>query len=264
MKRFKKIYLEITNSCNLNCEFCIKNSRDKKFIDIENFKLILNNIKEYTDYLYLHVLGEPLLHPKFNEIVEYASNNFKINVTTNGYLINNIKTNRIRQLNISLHDYSDKYNKSLNDYLDDIFNKIDKLPNTYISLRMWVKNKYNNKMIDYINKRYGVNVIGDSFKINNHIFINNFHEFIWPNLNNNYYNEEGTCYGLIDHIGILVDGTIIPCCLDSRGDINLGNIYIDNLAEVLNQNRVNNMINGFKCKKKTEELCRHCNFINYN
>ena len=197
-------------------------------------------------------------------MVDYASNNFKINITTNGYLINNINTNNIRQLNISLHDYSDIYNKKLIDYLDDIFNKIDMLPNTYISLRMWVKNKYNNEMINYINKRYSVSVVGDSFKINDHIFMNNFHEFIWPNLDNSYYSEIGTCYGLIDHIGVLVDGTIIPCCLDSRGDINLGNIYIDDLSEILNQERATNMIYGFKCKKKTEELCKHCNFINNN
>ena len=151
-KKFKKIYVEITNGCNLNCDFCIKNDRKNKFISIDEFKILLNNIKDYTDYLYFHVLGEPLLHPKINELIDIASNNFKINITTNGYLINNIKTNNIRQLNISLHSFDDKYKIDINKYLDDIFNKIDTLNNTYISLRLWVKNKYNNKIIDYINK----------------------------------------------------------------------------------------------------------------
>ena len=264
MKRFKKIYLEITNSCNLDCSFCIKNKREKMFMSMNNFKLILNSIKDYTDYIYLHVLGEPLLHLQFNEMVDYASKNFKINVTTNGYLINNIKTNNIRQLNISLHDFSPKYNINLNTYLDNIFNKIDSLNNTYISLRLWVKNEYNNDIIKYINNRYSVNVVGESFKINDHIFINNFHEFIWPDLNNDYFNEIGTCYALTDHIGILVDGTIIPCCLDSRGDIALGNIFIDDLYDIINKEKVVNMINGFKQKKKIENLCKHCNFINKN
>lgn len=235
-------------------------------MSMENFKLILDRINRYTDYLYFHVLGEPLLHPKFNEMVDYASKEFKINITTNGYLINSIKTKNIRQLNISLHDFSPKYNIELKDYLDNVFNKIDSLPNTYISLRMWVNNMYYNSMIEYINKRYNVEIDSniDKYTINKHIFINNFHEFIWPNLDNKYYNKIGTCYGLIDHIGILVDGTIIPCCLDSRGDINLGNIYSDNLIEVLNQKRVLDMINGFKKNNKVEELCKHCNFINYN
>ena len=262
MKRFKKIYVEITNSCNLDSEFCIKNSRNKKFISGDEFKILLNNIKDYTDYLYFHVLGEPLLHPKINELIDMASKAFKINITTNGYLINNIKTNNIRQLNVSLHSFDDKYNIGLNDYLDNIFNKIDTL-DSYVSLRLWVKNKYNKETINYINNRYNLNIDYkvENYKINDRIFINNFHEFIWPDIDNKYYSEEGTCYALKDHIGILVDGSIIPCCLDSKGIINLGNIYKDNLNDILNGTRVINMLNGFKNNKKCEEICKHCNFI---
>lgn len=262
-KRFKKIYIEITNGCNLNCKFCIKNSRKIEYIDIENFKYVLDKLKPYTDYLYFHVLGEPLLHPKINELINIASKNFNINITTNGYLINNIKNNNIRQLNISLHSYDDNLNVSINEYLNNIFKKIDKMKNTYISLRLWVKNKYNKEIINYINNRYNINISEETqdYKINNHIFINNFHEFIWPDLNNGYYEEDGTCYALKDHIGILVDGTIIPCCLDSKGIINLGNIYKDDLTKILKSNRVDNMIKEFKNNKKYEELCKHCSFI---
>ena len=263
MKKFKKIYLEITNGCNLNCEFCIKNNRKIEYIDIDNFKLILNKLKKHTDYLYFHVLGEPLLHHNINELIDIASKDFNINITTNGYLINNLKSNNIRQLNISLHSFNENYNIKLNDYLDNIFNKIDTLNNTYISLRLWVKNKYNKEIINYINNRYNLYIKFDvkNYKINNHIFINNFHEFIWPDINNNYYNEKGTCYALVDHIGILVDGTIIPCCLDSKGIVNLGNIYKDNIDDILKNKRVVDMIKNFKNNRKCEELCKHCNFI---
>ena len=265
-KRFKKIYVEITNGCNLNCDFCIKNKRKNKFISIDEFKLLLDKIKDYTDYLYFHVLGEPILHPKINELIDIASSNFKINITTNSYLIDRIKDNKnIRQLNISLHSFDLKYNISLKEYLDNIFNTVDELikNNTYISLRLWVKNKFNKYIIDYINNRYNTNILYniEQYTINDKLFINNFHEFIWPNLNNDTYDENGTCYGLIDHIGILVDGTIIPCCLDSMGDINLGNIYINDLEEILDSDRVKNIINNFKNNKKCEELCKHCKFI---
>jgi radical SAM protein with 4Fe4S-binding SPASM domain len=266
MKKFKKIYVEVTNACNLNCEFCIKNKRDKKYITINEFEILLEKIKDYTDYLYFHVLGEPLMHPKINDLINIASKNFNINITTNGYLVNRIKGNKnIRQINISLHSFNDNYNIELNNYLDNVFDSIDTLikNKTYISLRLWVKNKYNKKIIDYINKRYNIYIDYNikNYKVNDYIFINNFHEFIWPDLNNNTYEVNGTCYALTDHIGILVDGTIIPCCLDSRGDIALGNIYTNNLIEVLNSDRVNNMIRGFKCNRKEEELCRHCKFI---
>jgi len=264
MKKFKKIYIEITNSCNLNCDFCIKNNRKIKFITEDEFKIILEKIKDYTDYLYFHVLGEPLLHPNINELIDIASTNFKVNITTNGYLIDRIKENKnIRQLNISLHSFNENNKISLNEYLDNIFTTIDALSNTYISLRLWVKNKYNNQIIDYINKKYNIDIpyAVENYTINDHVFINNFHEFVWPDLDNNYYEEMGTCYGLTDHIGILVDGSIIPCCLDSKGIINLGNIYSNSLENILNNDRVNKMINGFKNNNKCEELCRHCKFI---
>ena len=116
---------------------------------------------------------------------------------------------------------------------------------------------------DYINNRYNIKLNTDikDYKINDYLFINNFHEFIWPDLNNNYYNDEGSCYAIKDHIGILVDGTIVPCCLDSRGVINLGNIYTDSLDEVLKSKRATDMVKGFQKKKKCEELCKHCKFL---
>lgn len=264
--RFKKVYVEITNMCNLNCDFCIKNQRKKEYISIDNFNKLLNKLNNYTDYLYFHILGEPLLHPKINELINIASNNFKVNITTNGYLIDRIKDNKnIRQVNISLHSYNDKYNISLNKYLDNIFDCIENLikNNTYISLRMWIKNKYNKDMLKYINKKYNTDIQDNisNITIKDKLYINNFHEFIWPDLNNNYYNEKGTCYALTDHIGILVNGTIVPCCLDTKGIINLGNIYKDKLEDILNQDRVLKIIYSFKNYNKCEELCRHCKFI---
>ena len=264
--KFKKIYVEVTNICNLNCDFCIKNKRKEKFIELDDFKLLLDKVKDYTGYLYFHILGEPLMHPNINKLIDIASTNFKINITTNGYLIDRIKNNKnIRQLNISMHSFSDKYNIPLNKYLDNIFDSVEELikNNAYISLRMWVKNKYNKDMINYINNRYHTNIKEDikNITIKDKLYINNFHEFIWPDLNNNYYSEEGTCYGLTDHIGILVDGTIVPCCLDTQGIINLGNIYKEKIEDIMNQDRVKNMITNFKNHKKCEELCKHCKFI---
>lgn len=265
--QYKKIYLEITNNCNLNCDFCIKNKRAIQYISIEKFNIILDKIKVYTNYLYFHVLGEPLMHPNINELIDTANNKeFNINITTNGYLIKRIKDNKnIRQVNISLHSFDDKYGLKIDKYLKNIFDAIDMLikNKTYISLRLWVKNKYNKYIIDKINKYYKVDVPYnvDNYKINDYLFINNFHEFIWPDLNNDTYEEKGTCYALKDHIGILVNGTIVPCCLDTLGIINLGNIYQDNLEDIIYSTKYQSMLNEFKKYNKCEELCRHCKFI---
>ena len=267
MKKFKKVYIEITNICNLKCNFCIGNKRKKKFMNLDQFKIILNKIKPYTDYLYFHILGEPCMHPDINLFIEYAyKNGFKINITTNGYLIDRIKKFRyVRQVNISLHSYNIKYNINLEDYLNNIFKIISTNPNTYFSLRLWTNNNFNNTFLKYISSKYNIKIDTKNFnnvKISDNIFLSQSHEFIWPDLNNNYYKESGKCYGLIDHFGILVDGTIVPCCLDSLGCINLGNIYNDSLDEIFTSKRAIKMVNGFKNNYKNEELCRHCNFLN--
>lgn len=262
---YKKVYLEITNKCNLNCSFCIKNNRLKQFITIKDYQIILNKLKKYTKYLYFHVSGEPLLHPNINELINIGSKNYFINITTNGYLINRIKDNHnIRQINISLHSYSNKYNINLNTYLNNICEVIDLLnSDTYFSLRFWVNNKYNKEIIDYLNKRYDTNIeLKNGFKVTNNVFISINKEFIWPSLNNNYYNTSGTCYALKDHIGILVNGDIVPCCLDVNGIIKLGNIFKDNLEDIINSERYITMKEGFNNNIKCEKLCQKCNFLN--
>ena len=265
---FKKIYIEITNACNLNCAFCIKNSRKINYMSLDNYKKIIDKIKGCTREVYFHILGEPLMHPDVLEFIKYANdNNILVNITTNGYLIKNIDmVEGIHRLNISLHSYDEKYKKDIITYLDNIFDVVDKIRDkTFISLRLWVGNKNANYMLDYINKRYRVNIDkldnNVKTKITNNLIIDSFHEFIWPDLNNDYYNDKGRCLGLIDHIGILSDGTIVPCCLDSKGIINLGNIYLDNLDDVLNKELVTTMIDGFKKGYKCQELCKHCSFL---
>ena len=267
--KYKKIYLEITNNCNLNCSFCAKNKRNKLFMEENDFKNILIKIKPYTKYLYFHLMGEPLLHPKINQYIDFASKNFFINITTNGYLINRIKNNKnIRQINISLHSFDEKI-ITIEKYMNNIFETIDELikSGTYISLRFWVKNKNNQQLLEYINNKYQTNIntkdieTKKSIKIINNLFINNFHEFIWPNLTNDFCKENGTCYALKDHIGILVDGTIVPCCLDSEGILKLGNIFDNSLENIINSNQYNKMLDGFKNNKKVEDLCKKCNFL---
>ena len=78
-----------------------------------------------------------------------------------------------------------------------------------------------------------------------------------------YYNTNGTCKGLIDHIGILSDGSIIPCCLDSKGIINLGNIYQDDINDIYNKEIVREMIKGFKNNYKCHLKIKLSEIINF-
>ena len=259
---YKKVYIEITNICNLNCPFCIKNGRSAKYMSMEEFKTILAKLKNHTKYLYFHVLGEPLMHPNINEMIEYAHNNFYINITSNGYLIEKIKHNKnIRQLNISLHSYNKDSNKSLKEYMNNIFNAVDELKKTtYISFRLWANTPFKQDIINMLEEKYKQKIEGHQ-RLDNNVFIDFDEEFTWPSLENKTIKERGTCYALKDHIAILVDGTIVPCCLDTKGTINLGNIFKCNLDTVIKSDRYQTMLNGFKENKKCEELCQKCNFI---
>ena len=266
--KFKKVYIEICNGCNLNCYFCIKNSRQVKYIKRDEYEYIINKIAGYTKEIYLHVLGEPLMHKDINYFIDYAHNmGILVNITTNGYLINKIKDNKnIHRLNISMHSFNSRYGIEIDEYIDNVFYVVDNLRDkTFVSLRLWVKTENTKKIMEYINKRYGTKILeidnNKKIKISNNLIIDSFHEFIWPDINNSYYNENGRCNGLIDHFGILSTGEIIPCCLDSKGIINLGNIYQDNLEDVFNSKLVKEMREGFLNNKKCQELCRHCSFL---
>lgn len=272
MKRFKRIYIEITNICNLNCSFCHKDKRIKETIIPSNFEKILKKINKYTDYIYLHVKGEPLLHKDLKEILLLCSKyNKKVNITTNGTLIekniDNLNIDSVREINISLHSENDKEN-----YLLDIFKSVDKLTNKIVIYRFWTMkdNKLNkkstnivNKIIDYYNLSTDfVDKINKSnnIKIKDNLYIDKKEEFIWPSLNNDYYNTSGTCYGLKDQLGILSNGTVIPCCLDCEGIINLGNIYESSLEDIINSDRFQKMLKSFQNRKVEEELCKRCSF----
>ena len=260
---FKKIYIEITNNCNLDCSFCVGHKRTKKFITLDEFNTLLDKVEDYTDYLYFHVMGEPLLHPKINDLINLASKRFGINITTNGYLIDRIKDNKnIRQLNISLHSYDKKYNTSLDDYMNKVFDAVDELSkNSFVEYRMWVDNVNKDKIINKLEEKYNKSIGNiEHITLDKNVFYQVEQEFIWPSLDNDYYEEEGSCMGTRSHIGILVDGTVVPCCLDSNGSINLGNIYDDSLEDIINGELFKSIKTGFLNNKKIHPMCKHCNF----
>lgn len=250
----KKVYVEITNNCNLSCSFCPHNKRESKCMSMDEFKIILEKLKGVTKYLYLHVLGEPLMHPNINEMINEASKNYYINITTNGYYLKRVIDNKnIRQINISLHSCTSNHE----DYLNNIFECVDKLKeHTIINYRLWQGS--DKKIISILENKYNT-VINGKMKLEQNVFIDIDEGFIWSS--EKIYNEYGTCYALKDHFAILVDGTITPCCIDSAGVINLGNIFKSDIKEVLESKRVKDMLDGFKNKELKEDLCKHCGFI---
>lgn len=278
-KRFSKIYIEITNICNLKCKFCLETNRKKEFMEIDSFEKIANKICKYTDLILLHVKGEPLLHKKLDEILNIAFKyNLKVNITTNTLLLENnfetlINSKALRQINLSIHDLEQN---NIDDNFEDVVKiskKIkEKNSKLIISYRLWNMNNLgendkNRKFLKILEDEYSIEnlyekCVHENFvKLDDNVFLNQDIEFKWPNIGGKILREKGKCYGLKNQIAILVNGDVVPCCLDTNGDIVLGNILRENLEDILNSKRAKDIISGFNENRLVENLCKRCDFI---
>lgn len=300
-KKYKKLYVEITNVCNLTCGFCPKTDREPQFMSIETFEKILDQIKNRADYLYFHVKGEPLLHPKIGEFLDLCDEKgFKVNLITNGSMINKMKSKiltkpALAQVGFSVHSFdenvtdvstgsgsnSDTVISSKDKYLEDIFTfvqeAIDKTDITIV-FKLWnltedestnLKNEKNKYILNAIQKQLN---LPEKFEekicktkgitISDRIYLSQSNDFEWPNLKNRIADSDkrGFCHGLRNQIAILVDGTVVPCCLDGDGIINLGNIHDNNFSDIIEGGRARAIINGFSRREVIEELCQRCGF----
>jgi len=248
-------------------------------MSVTEFRLVVEKIRPFTNYIYLHVLGEPLLHPQLDEILDIAeSAGLNINITTNGGLLDRKKEillkHTIRQVNISLHDAEENIlAENWESYLQSALNfSTDSAPKTYICLRLWnttnmASADFNKICINKIASRFNLSTEflnsdtnGNGLKIAEHIFLQRAPRFKWPNENSPQTHIVKTCYALRDHIAILSDGQVIPCCLDANANMKLGNIFSDDLSSILETKRAKDIKEGFEQRKITEPICTTCGF----
>lgn len=289
MKKFKRVYLEITSVCNLACYFCPPTLRPKQFISVEDFSKRLDQIKPHTNFIHLHVKGEPLLHPKIGELLDIShEKGFNVHITTNGTLINKKRNDllnkpALRQINFSLHSYDGnpalKQKKDKEEYVRSILSFVKEATEKtklYISLRLWNLSPDNKTNLERERNRELLAIIEDEFNLNykieeevkpeggikiaERVYINQDYEFEWPSLDAEEDDGKGFCYGLRTQAGILADGTVIPCCLDGEGIINLGNINQYAFSDIIEMERAKNLVEGFSRREAVEELCRKCGF----
>ena len=285
MKKFKKVYIEITNICNLSCSFCPKTKRKKSVLSVDDFKKVLSEVKPYSKYIYFHLMGEPLLNENLEKFLEIAyEEGFKVNITTNGTLLPRakdilLKAKALRQVNISLHSFEANDNNILfNEYFNSVFEFVKEANETtdiICAMRLWNmdsnvlkgENNLNKQIIDEISSILGyegnINEVlerDNRVKIKDRMYLNGAEKFQWPAMDVEPFGDEGFCHGLRDHFGILVDGTVVPCCLDGEGNIPLGNIYETPLKDILEGERARKIYDGFSGRKRVEELCKRCGY----
>lgn len=282
MRKFKRIYIEITNVCNLKCSFCPDSGRALQFMDEELFTRILDEIKESSDYIYFHVKGEPLMHPRLERFLDISSEKgFRVSIATNGTLIGKtgemlLNKTALRQISFSLHSLEQETSRErIENYLDDIFSftlQAAEKTRTFIEFKLWNLNREKDNELNSIIFKHMESVLnlagkvsemvpaGKGIKILDRIFLSRGDEFLWPDLNSPENNPNGYCYGLKRQAAILVDGTVVPCCLDGKGIMKLGNIKESSFSDIINSKRALRIIRGFSERKAVEEMCRKCTY----
>ena len=269
---YNKVYIEITNICNMNCSFCHGHKREKRQMSLDEFTIILDKLKGQTEYIYYHLMGEPLTHSELPEFIKTAGERgFKSIITTNGTLLNKRKTELLNaglhKVNISLHSFEngtgDTHKRYVNETAD--FAKEAAEKGTIVVFRLWNKGCDEGKN-DISMQLLKENISGEwkentrGIKIRAKIYLEWGERFEWPDINAEVKGNKFFCYGLKDQFGILCDGTVVPCCLDSDGVIRLGNIFGENIEDILSCERAKNIVDGFRCGKASEELCRRCGY----
>jgi len=283
--KFTKVNIEISNICNLQCSFCPEVIRSKGLIELDLFRRIIQQVAPITEQVCFHLMGDPLVHPKLAELVEIAHEyGVRIFFVTNGVLLREKQTELLlhpafRQVNFSLHSFFDNFpDRDPSQYLERIFEYTElawtRRPDLYINYRLWNLSDprgtgaKNADMLSRIENRFGVVLnpnsdvrIHKSRRLKNRLYLHFDTEFVWPGLDLDVLGERGTCHGLSTHFGVLVDGTVVPCCLDKEGAISLGNIGERPLAEILNAPRAQAVLHGFRTGRLVEDLCKRCQYI---
>jgi radical SAM protein with 4Fe4S-binding SPASM domain len=285
MKRFSKVNIEISNICNLQCSFCPEVIRDKRMMESGLFENIIRQVAPLTDQVCFHLMGDPLVHPKLEQFVEICRvHGVPIFFVTNGVLLREkqaalLLSPAFRQVNFSLHSFFDNYpERDPTEYLKRIFDFTERAfrerPDLYINYRLWnledpkgvgAKNR---EMLRRIQDHFEVAVSPErdvrkekSLRLKNRLFLHFDTEFVWPALELPFLGDQGRCHGLSNHFGILVDGTVVPCCLDKEGRIALGNVSESPVLEILETARAKKILQGFRERKLIEPLCQRCQYI---
>lgn len=279
--RFKRVYIEISNICNLSCHFCPPVKRTRKSMTSSEFEYIIKQIKPHSSFVYLHVKGEPLLHKELEQILDIADKyQIQINITTNATLLKQreellLNSNALRQMNLSLHAFTKDSGIDHDNYVDTVLSFAKKTNDigVYTVFRLWnltqddEMTKLGLDIMEKIEQTYTlenplIESMGGhkSIKIASHTYVGWEREFVWPSLENDYVSNTGFCYGLRHQVAILVDGTVVPCCLDANGEARLGNIFEQDFSEIIETKLSKSIKHGFAERKVVHELCQKCSF----
>lgn len=268
---YSRVYVEITNICNMSCSFCHGHSREPRRMTADEFDRVLTELCGQTKYIYYHLMGEPLTHPELPLFLSMArERGFKSVITTNGTLLKKrgaeLISAGVHKVSISLHSFEEGSDSEYSGYMSEVcdFADIASGCGVIVVFRLWNRGfdgGRNESAYGYLRSRFkdcewAENTRG--VRIRDKLHLEWGERFIWPDCTAPVQSDTVYCYGLKDHFGILCDGSVVPCCMDSDGVITLGNIFHENISGILDSPRARAIVKSFEERVACEELCRRC------
>ena len=277
MQHFKRAYVEITNMCNLRCSFCKKSRRAPREMSPQEFAHVLAQLRPFVQQVYLHVLGEPLFHSALQEVLHEAKKaQMPVNITTNGTLLRQkgavlLASSALRKVSISLHSFEQKSDLGLREYVGEAvdFARAAACQGILCELRVWDQSKEtaqkNEQLRLLLEELLGLQLpsftqMSGGITLAPNLFLGLSQPFEWPALSLPPLDEKAFCYGLRTQVAVLSGGTVVPCCLDADGEIELGNLFYSSMEQILRSKRATDFYEGFSARKANEPLCRHCSY----
>lgn len=267
--KIDRCYIEITNVCNLNCDFCPKHNRSNRQLSLEEFDLITDKLRDRVIFLYFHLMGEPMLHPLLPNFIQMArQKGFRTVLTSNGSLPDramSLLSSLPHKVQLSLHSHESNGKGVLADYINKVMDFA--IPaaeqGTCIVLRLWNqggRESENDEVMRLISSFVPQpwHERSDGYRLADNLYLEFDRKFQWPEANDESSQHEVFCKALRKQIGVLADGSLVPCCMDHNGDITLGNLFTQSLDEILSSPRACAMTEGFRHHTATESLCRNC------
>jgi len=247
------------------------------------FAGIVEEVKPLTDMVYFHVVGEPLMHPNFSELIQICfERDMPVAITTNGSLLNteaagSLLNPIVRRVNISIDALDLGKSHEFDGLMAFTRRAFAERPDLYINYRLWnltshtegLDSERNVLIRKRIEDAFGIAVPiqkhssgRKSLHLLNRLYLHLDTRFIWPRLDvSKSQNTRGFCHALSRLFAILVDGTVVPCCLDSNAVMPLGNCREHSLKAIIDSPRAIVMTKGFRDGELIEPLCRQCTFI---
>lgn len=251
--KISNIQLGLTYNCNLNCIFCFQNNNNnnnKSYLKLKDFKIILRKIKKFNTIKFIELTGgEPFLNPDILEIMELIGDDFQLEITSNGILINKQIIEKLKKVNLSNIKISvnaatpETYFKvNGKNYFERVLDNIRLLVKNHIPVTIsYVVNKLNLheiKKAENLFKELGVNIVFTPFLIENIYNKNLSNKSIRlspQEILENYKTLKITkslpsCSALRKNIFIDPMGDVYPCIVLP---LKIGNLLNDNLEDIL-------------------------------